>query len=248
MATPVRGTVVERKDWADGLITLTVEAPNNEFVAGQFINVGFEVDGKAVRRSYSIAEAPGKHLCFYLTLVDTGVITPLLFKLQVGDSVDLDQKALGMFTQDHLPESRDIWLLGTGTGLGPYISMLREGKIFERYENIIVVHGVRESAHLGYKDEILELAKQHPEGKLRYIASVTRDRGLEGSLSDRFPQAIENGSLEKAAGLEITAEHSHVMLCGNGQMIKDTIATLEGRGLKRHRKREPGHITMEKYS
>lgn len=239
-------TVIGRRDWAPGLMTLTLEADVEPFSAGQFFNLGLYRDGELLRRSYSAASAPGTPLEFYLTQVQDGALTPLLFALRAGDRVYVERKPQGFFTLEYVPPCRDLWMIATGTGLGPFIAMLRTEQPWQRAERVILVHGVREPAQLNYADEIAEHAARRP-GRLERVPVVSRDPSASGVLHGRVTTTLADGSLERRAGAALTPEGSHVMLCGNPAMIEEMSTALKQRGLRRHRQRNPGHITIEKY-
>jgi len=240
-----QGQVAARRDWAPGLITLTVDAGIEPFVAGQFVNLGLEIEGQFLRRSYSIASAPGAALEFYLKEVPGGALTPRLTRLEPGATVWVERKPQGFFTLGYVPPSRELWLVATGTGLGPFLAMLRASDLWQRFERVSVVHGARYTTHLSYADELAALAAAHP-GRLSYTPLVSG--GSPGSaLSGRVTTAFADGSLEARAGLALDPERSHLMLCGNPDMILELTAVLALRGLRKHRVRTPGHITAEKY-
>lgn len=240
------GTVVHRREWAEGLITLRLEVDAPPFRAGQFVNLGLDVGGTLIRRSYSMASAPGAPLEFYLTRVSGGALTPRLFDLPLGGRVDVEGDAQGFFTLNYVPDARDLWLVATGTGLGPFISILRTEEPWRRFERIVVVHGVRDRSQLGYSDELDAMSRAR-DGRLARVAVVSREASADGCVPGRVTNALEQGALEARAGTQLSSEHSHVMLCGNPAMIQDMTALLKARGLKRHRLRAPGHISIEKY-
>ena len=240
-----QGRVAARRDWAPGLITLTVEATIEPFNAGQFVNLGLELGGQFVRRSYSIASSPGAPLEFYLKEVEAGALTPQLTRLEPGASVWVERKPQGFFTLAYVPPCRDLWLVATGTGLGPFLAMLRGAEIWQRFERVSVVHGARSAAHLSYAEELAALGAKHM-GRLSYTQLVSG--GSSGNaLPGRVTTALADGSLEARAGFSLDPERSHVMLCGNPDMILEVTAVLAVRGLRKHRVRNPGHITAEKY-
>lgn len=234
--------VIARTDWADDLWTARFDVDVLPFSPGQFVNVGLDLSGDFVRRSYSIASAPEAPLELYLVKVEGGALTPHLYELGVGATVRIDDKPYGVFTLEHVPDADVLWLVASGTGLGPYVSMLRSGRLWPRFATVVLVHGARYAAHLGYRDELTALAERRP---FRYVPMVTRERH-EDLLNGRIPAGLESGVIEKAAGHALDTA-SHVMLCGNPRMIADTISVLERRGLKKHRTRAPGHISTEKY-
>ncbi|AGN86527.1 MULTISPECIES: ferredoxin--NADP(+) reductase [Enterobacteriaceae] len=247
MADWVTGKVTKVQFWTDALFSLTVHAPVHPFTAGQFAKLGLEIDGERVQRAYSYVNAPSNpDLEFYLVTVPEGKLSPRLAALQPGDEVLLVSEAAGFFVLEEVPDCDTLWMLATGTAIGPYLSMLQEGKDLERFKNLVLVHAVRYAADLSYLPLMLELQKRY-EGKLRIQTVVSRET-LSGSLTGRVPALIESGALEEAVGLPMTAETSHVMLCGNPQMVRDTTQLLKDtRQMAKHLRRRPGHITAEHY-
>ncbi|MCA9634265.1 MAG: ferredoxin--NADP reductase [Myxococcales bacterium] len=237
-------TLIERHDWAPGLATFRLDA-TPQFAAGQFFNFGVDTPQGPIRRSYSAASAPGQALEFYVTEVSGGALTPSLFGLRPGDALELDPKPQGFFTLNYVPEARDAWLLATGTGLGPFISMLRDAELWGHFQRVFLVHGVRERAHFAYADELRELETKR--GNFRYLRCVSREEPAPGEAAGRIPAALADGRLQALAGAELEPEHSHVLLCGNPRMIDDTHEALKPLGLIKHRVRKPGHISSEKY-
>lgn len=247
MAEWVSGKVTKIEYWTDALFSLTVHAPVHPFTAGQFTKLGLEIDGERVQRAYSYVNAPNNpDLEFYLVTVPDGKLSPRLAALKPGDEVQLVSEAAGFFVLDEVPDCETLWMLATGTALGPYLSILQEGKDLERFKNLVLVHAVRYAADLSYLPLMLDLQKRY-EGKLRIQTVVSRE-SLPGSLTGRIPALIESGALEDAAGLSMTAENSHVMLCGNPQMVRDTQQLLkDSRQMTKHLRRRPGHMTAEHY-
>jgi ferredoxin--NADP+ reductase len=239
------GRVLARQDWAPGLFSLTVDARTEPFLPGQFVNLALEIEGVIERRSYSIASPPGSPLEFLFAAVPGGRLTPALLRLAPGDPILVEPKPQGFFTLRWVPEAPELWLLATGTGLGPFLSILRSGVLWERFESVVLAHGVRDRAHLAHRSELLELSRTQP--KFRLVALVSREPEAPDALQGRVTTALVQGSLERAAGLAITPERSHLMLCGNPAMIDEMIERLAERGLRKHRVRAPGHITIEKY-
>lgn len=246
MAEWVEATVVERRDWNDDLISLRFKAALEPFKAGQFIRVGLDIEGERVGRPYSLVNAPYEDLNeIYFNIVEEGPLSPRLARLQPGDRLWAVPKPSGLLTLDEVPEARHLWLLATGTALGPFLSILKTPAPWERFETIVLGHSVRRHSELTYQDSIRRLREAHGD-QLRFVPFITREPCGE-HLGQRIPACIESGSLEAKTGLELKPEDSHVLLCGNSAMLQDTLAVLEKRGLRRHRRREPGHIGMEKY-
>jgi ferredoxin--NADP+ reductase len=220
-------------------------AQSADFKPGQFMNLGLQLPGGFVSRSYSLASAPGQPLEVLLARVGEGALTPALFELKEGDALALDPKPQGFFTFDFVPPHRELWLLATGTGLGPFLSMLRAGAAFERAERVVLVHGTRGAAELAHREELVHLEKARGDS-FRYVPVLSREPE-PGLLAGRLTAALTSGQLEERAETRLAPESAHVMLCGNPAMIDEVIALLSARGMKRHRQRAPGHITTEKY-
>ena len=239
------GRLLSRRDWAPGLSTLRVEADVEPFSPGQFVNLSIEGAADEDRRSYSIASPPGAPLEFLVTEVAGGKLTPKLLALGPGDPLLVERKPQGFFTLRWVPAARDLWMVATGTGLGPFLSMLKGSELWERFERVVVVHGVRDASHLAHRDDLVRLGAERPA--LTHVGVVSREAVASPLLHGRVTTALDDGSLERAAGVAIAPEHTHVMLCGNPQMIEDMTGRLATRGLRKHRVRTPGHITIEKY-
>jgi ferredoxin--NADP+ reductase len=209
------------------------------------MNLGLQLPSGFVSRSYSLASAPGEELEVLLARVGDGALTPALFDLAEGAELTLDPKPQGFFTFDYVPPHRELWMLATGTGLGPFISMLRSGEAFARAERVLLVHGTRSAADLAYRDELEALVRTR-QGAFAYVPVLSR-QSEPGLLQGRITSALASGALEERAGISVAPESAHVLLCGNPAMIDEVIAQLGERGLRRHRQRTPGHITTEKY-
>ena len=240
-----RGTIKRKKIWSDGLFTLEIHAPDVEkFEPGQFLQLGIEQEGKHLHRPYSVASPHGEVLDFFIVLVEEGRLTPHLWKMDVGDEIDISQKGVGSFTLSHCPDASTLWLIATGTGLAPYIAMLREKEVWDRYQKIFVLHGVRYAHELAYQDE-LEAYRSENGDRFDYVPLVSRadvDHGLRG----RITHCVENGSLESHVNAEITTD-SCIMMCGNPDMLTEMEELLGKRGIKKHKRKEPGQIVFERY-
>jgi ferredoxin--NADP+ reductase len=246
MANWKRAEVVENHRWTERLYSLRFDVELPAFKAGQFVRVGLDIDGERVTRPYSLVNAPGQGLGeIYYNPVPEGPLSPRLAALQPGDQLWVSDNANGLLVLDEIPDSRHLWLFATGTGIGPFVSILATEEPWQRFERVVLVHSVRTVAELGYRDQLEALAEVRP-AQFRYLPTVTRET-LPGGLGRRIPDLLVDGSLEQAADLPISAAHAHVLLCGSAQMIGDTSEILGGRGLKKHRRREPGHISIEKY-
>ncbi|MBB1385841.1 ferredoxin--NADP reductase [Pseudoalteromonas sp. SG45-5] len=232
--------------WNETLFSLTLNADVEPFKAGQFTKLSVMDNDKRIVRAYSYVNSPENNdLEFYLINVANGLLSPRLAKLQPGDTVLIERRATGFFTLDEIPQSEQLWMLSTGTAIGPFLSMLQQSEIWQKYQYINLVHGVRYNNDLSYQELINELLKQYPE-QLNYIPVVSREKPLQG-LNGRITKAIANKTLFEHVKLSPTANNAQFMICGNPQMVKDTTELLIGQNFKRNRRREPGQITVEQY-
>lgn len=247
MAEWVNARIKQVHGWTDSLFSITVNAPVDPFIAGQFAKLALEIDGERVQRAYSYVNAPSdENLEFYLVTVPEGKLSPRLHALQSGQELMITKEAAGFFVLDEIPECKTLWMLATGTAIGPYLSILQEGIGLERFDHIVLVHAARYAQDLSYLPLMQQLQQRYND-KLRIQTVVSREEAT-GSLTGRVPALIENGELEAAVGLPMTAGESHIMLCGNPQMVRDTQLLLrETRGMRKHLKRKPGHMTSEHY-
>ena len=264
-------TVAHRTEVAPGLMILRIvlDASPFPFTAGQYVVLGLKASAPRVagtdddpeggttsaggdtliRRAYSIASSSrtDEFLEFYLTLVTSGELTPRLFHLRANDRVYVGPKAVGVFTLDRTPGDRHVLLVGTGTGLAPYVSMLRSELACGGPRKFIVLQGARYSWDLGYRAELAVLARRCPN--LIYIPVISRAigdptwRGPIGHLQD----VLFSGVVERETGLRLSPENFHVYLCGHPGMIEQAIAGLVERGFRRDRAREMGSLHVEEY-
>ncbi|MBI1450022.1 MULTISPECIES: ferredoxin--NADP reductase [Acinetobacter] len=236
--------------WTPTLFSFTMTRPAHfKFTAGQFARIGLKVGEELVVRAYSVVSSPfDETLEFFSIVVPDGAFTSNLQHLKVGDELYLEKIPYGYLTlaryQQPLPH--DLWLLATGTGLAPFLSMLQDFDTWSKYQKINLVYSVRTAAELAYVDRIQEIAETFGEGHVgfKFISIITRDPSAQ--LHDRLPVLIENGELEKVAGIELSPATSHVMLCGNPEMVDDTKEALKRRGLTMNRRGE-GNIAVENY-
>jgi ferredoxin--NADP+ reductase len=242
----VEGRVAGKRRWTERLYTLQVDAPVDPFRAGQFSRLGLDLDGERVARPYSYVNAPEERpLEFYFNIVPGGPLSPRLAALEPGDAIWVLPKASGMLTLEHLPEAEHLWLLATGTAVGPFLSILKTPEPWRRFSRVVLAHAVRIAAELAYRGLIEDIGARQG-GQFAYVPFVSReDTGF--AIRGRIPEAIRDGRLEARAGLEIGAARSQVMVCGNPAMVEDTLAVLEARGLKRNKRREPGQVSLEAY-
>jgi ferredoxin--NADP+ reductase len=236
-----------------------------DFKPGQFVPIGLppsatkcaeateepvEPDqNKMIKRAYSIASSNTSkdYVEFYITLVHSGALTPRLFNLNIGDKIWLGAKFVGMFTLGEVAEDQNIVLIGTGTGVAPYMSMLRSDAL-HRKGNILVIHGAANSWDLGYSSELNLLQAISP--KFKYIPTITVPEREHSPWSGRteFIQDIwEDGTIEKLWGFKPTAENTHIFLCGNPNMVNGMIEGLEKEGFVEQTRKVEGQIHAEKF-
>jgi ferredoxin--NADP+ reductase len=241
MSAWLEGKVIENRRWTDTLFSLRVEAPRLGFAAGQFVRLALDVDGERVARPFSFVNAPEDPVMeFYGVIVPEGPLSPRLAALKPGDSLQIADNPSGFLVLREVPAAEDLWMLATGTGIAPFLSILRTGEPWQKYRRVTLVHAARYARELVYSDLLLQLERQH-ESRFKAIKFVSREKSPQ-ALEGRIPAAIRDGRLGP-----ISAERSQFMLCGNPQMLKDVTAALVERGFRKHRRRAPGHITVESF-
>lgn len=248
-----RQTLLDVQPLTPSLFTLrTTRDAGFRFVAGQFARLGVtKADGSIAWRAYSMVSSPHDEFLEFLSIVvPGGEFTSELSRLREGDSLLVDKQAFGYLTLDRFVDGRDLWLLSTGTGVAPFLSILQDFEVWEKFERIILVYSAREGRELAYQDLIAGLEQREYlaeyAGKLQFIATVTREQ-VPDALRGRITDLIANGQLESAAGVALSAEHSRVMICGNPQMIDDTRALLKERDMRLSLSRRPGQVAVENY-
>lgn len=245
MAKWHNGKVLENRHWNERLTSLRIEAPLQGFESGQFVRVGLEIDGEVVARPYSLVNTPDESaLEIYFNIVDEGPLSPKLFELEAGDDILVAERPAGFLTVSEIPASNNLWMLATGTAIGPFLSILKGEAVWDKFEKITLCYSVRTHEELAYREDIEKISTQHPE-QFCFIPVITRE-AVEGALNQRIPASIENGDLEGRANVKIS-DDSHVMICGSTEMITEVSAILDSRGMRKHKRREPGHYTTEKY-
>jgi ferredoxin--NADP+ reductase len=242
----LEGRVLENRHWTPALFSLRVAGPVPPFEAGQFVRIALDVGGERIARPFSFVNAPGEMpLEFFGVIVPGGPLSPRLALLQPGDALYYAPNPSGFLVLSEVPDAEELWLVATGAGLAPYLSILRTDAPWRRYGRVILVHGARRSSELVYRDLIGQVGRERG-ASFKYITFVSRETAA-GSLAGRIPAAVRDGRLEAAAGAGISPERSQFMLCGNPDMVKDVTAALVERGLRKHRRRAPGQITAENF-
>jgi len=266
-------TVLSKTTWTPNLFSFTVSRPDSfKFTAGQFVRLGVnpsqlkyyqqtdasdEISDSALNedvfRAYSIVSSPFDEVIeFFSIVIPDGAFTSQLQHLQVGDELLLNTMPFGFLTlaRYQKPLPKDLWLLATGTGLAPFLSMLQDLKTWEDYEHIVLAYSARSLDELAYVEKIESLQEDFGTlvdnpAKLIFIPIVTREP-VEGALSERLPKLLLEGTLQARAGIALDIDTTHVMLCGNPDMVEDTKEALKTLGLVMNRRGE-GNIAVENY-
>lgn len=234
-------TVTGVHHWTDAYFSFTTTRdPGFRFENGQFVMIGLEVEGRPLMRAYSIASANWEeHMEFFSIKVENGPLTSRLQHIQVGDKILIGKKPTGTLLLHDLHPGRNLYLLGTGTGFAPWLSLIKDPEAYERYDHIVLCHGVRNETDLCYRDYITRVLPQHEflgdmvREKLKYFPAVTRhDFEVEGiSHRGRLTELMGNGQMMAALGLDpLDAEHDRAMVCGSPQMLADFRELLDSRG------------------
>ena len=270
MAKEPNARVLQRVDVTPELMILRVvpdgwELP--EFTPGQFGVLGLPgshprhavadpddpapvAPDKLIRRAYSVASSSKErqYVEFYISLVRSGALTPRLWTLQTGDTLWMGPKFSGMFTIDRVPVDLNVLLIATGTGLAPYMSMIRSELLNHRDRRIGVIHGARHSWDLGYRSELSTLARLFPNFEYMPIISEPEEEPVAwGGLTGYINQRWQEGAFTEVLGYRPTPEDTHIFLCGNPKMIEGMIEVLGVDGFVEHTKSQPGQIHLERY-
>lgn len=270
-------TVLSKTTWTPNLFSFTVSRPDSfKFTAGQFVRLGVNPSqlqyykqqsemsedindetnvalNEDIFRAYSIVSSPfDEVLEFFSIVIPDGAFTSQLQHLQVGDELLLNTMPFGFLTlaRYQKPLPKDLWLLATGTGLAPFLSMLQDLKTWEDYEHIVLAYSARSTDELAYVKTIERLQEDFGSlvdnpATLTFIPIVTRE-SVEDALTERLPKLLLEGTLQERAGIELDIDSTHVMLCGNPDMVEDTKETLKSLGLVMNRRGE-GNIAVENY-
>ncbi|WP_111656973.1 ferredoxin--NADP reductase [Isoalcanivorax indicus] len=247
-----RETVTSVRHWNDTLFSFTTSRdPGFRYKNGHFTMIGLEVEERPLLRAYSIVSANyEEELEFFSIKVPDGPLTSRLQKIQVGDQVLVSRKPTGTLVADHLLPGRNLYLLSTGTGLAPFMSIIKDPDVYEQYDKVILTHGVRHVSELAYRDIIEEELPNNEffgelvRDKLIYYPTVTREPFRN---QGRLTTLMENGKLFSDIGLpDIDPEHDRFMLCGSPSMLKDLCALLDSRGFRETRGGELGHYVIER--
>jgi ferredoxin--NADP+ reductase len=247
MAQWLDAKVVKRIDWNDHLFSLTCSCADFPgFTPGQFTKFGVMRDGKIISRPYSLVNSSNNpELEIVAVPVADGVLSPDLHAMQPGDDIKVMAPATGFLVLDEVPDSQNLWLLATGTGVGPFLSILSGADPWQRFDKITLVYGVRHANDLAYLNNIHHWLEQYPQ-RFSFIPVVSREP-MQGALRGRIPALLQSGQIQQQSQQSLNATDSQVMLCGNPQMITSALEVLTDMGLKKHLRRSPGQISMERY-
>ena len=252
MATLNTETVLDVRHWTDTLFSFTATRdPGFRFINGQFTMIGLTVEGKPLLRAYSMCSANyEEELAFFSIKVPSGPLTSRLQSLRVGDKLLVGGKPVGTLIQDNLLPGSTLYLLATGTGIAPFVSIIKDPEAYERYDRVVLAHGCRDVAELGYGALMVEQLLAHEwlgeiaAGKLLYYPTVTRAAFRN---TGRITTLLETGRLQTDLGLPpLDAASDRVMLCGSPAMLHDLDLLLRGKGFEEGSHAAPGHYVIEK--
>ena len=238
--------------WTDRLFSFTTTRSQSlRFSNGHFTMIGLRVDGKPLLRAYSIVSPNYEETLEFLSIkVPDGPLTSRLQHIQPGDSVIVGHKPTGTLLIDYLLPGKRLYLLGTGTGLAPFMSIIRDPDTYEKFDQVILVHGCRLVSELAYRDYITQELPQHEflgelvSSQLRYYPTVTRE---PFPTQGRIPELIESGRMARDLGLpDLHPQLDRVMLCGSPEMLKSIKEVLEKRGFKEGNTTTPGDFVVER--
>ena len=238
--------------WTDRLFSFTTTRdPALRFSNGHFTMIGLRINNKPLLRAYSIASANYEESLEFLSIkVEDGPLTSKLQHIQVGDTIVVGRKPTGTLLIDYLLPAKRLYMFSSGTGLAPFMSIIRDPETYEKFEEVILVHGVREVAELAYHDYITKELPQHEflgemiTKQLRYYPTVTREAyHHQGRITD----LIENGKLFSDLGVPtLNREQDRIMICGSPGMLRDLKGMLEARGFNEGNTSKPGDFVIER--
>ncbi len=257
--TAYNATLSARQDCSTDAAFFHVKAdagPLPEFKPGQFVTIGLSEnpgdesprEDALVRRPYSLANAEGSlaEAELFISRVDDGDLTQQLWQLTAGSRVWMDQRIKGTFTLEPVPRGLDLLMISTGTGVVPYVSMLRSYRGTDRWRRFVLVNGARSSAELGFHEELLRMADEDPS--LTYLPVVSREpeasgwRGLRGRVQEALTSVFD-----EPAGNRVVPDRCHAFVCGNPDMIGSVSELLQARGFQTGTSNAPGNLHFEKY-
>jgi len=252
MSALIHERVLHVHHWTDTLFTFTATRdPSFRFASGQFTMIGLMVEGKPLLRAYSMVNAHYDETLEFLSIkVQDGPLTSRLQHIVPGDTVLVGRKPTGTLILDNLTPGRRLYMLATGTGLAPFMSLIKDPEVYERFETVVLTHTCRTAAELAYRDLITKDLPQNEffgdqlAAKLRYYPTVTREPfHTQGRVTD----LIQNGKVAADLGLpDLNAAEDRVMLCGSPELLRDARALCESRGFVEGSMNQPGSFVVEK--
>ena len=234
-------TVLDVRHWTHDYFSFSTTRDDGfRFENGQFVMIGLEAEGRPLLRAYSIASANWEEqLEFFSIKVANGPLTSRLQHIQPGDTILVGRKPTGTLLIHDLHPGRNLYLLGTGTGFAPWLAVIKDPETYERFDNVILAHGVRNASDLAYRDYIIHELPRHEflgeqiTAKLKYYPAVTREDFVFAGRDQRgrLTQLLDSGRMTDQLGLPpLDPAHDRAMLCGSPQMLADFRAMLDARG------------------
>ncbi len=252
MSAFLEETVLTVHHWTDRLFSFTTTRDSSlRFSNGHFTMIGLRVEGKPLLRAYSIVSANyEEHLEFLSIKVPDGPLTSRLQHIQPGDKIVVGRKPTGTLLIDYLLPGKRLYLLGSGTGLAPFLSVARDPDTYERFEKVILVHGVRQVAELCYHDYLTKVLPLHEalgeyvSNQMLYYPTVTRENYAH---QGRITEVMDNGRLTQELGLPpLDPSHDRIMICGSPGLNKDMRAILDAKGFREGNTTTPGDYVVER--
>ncbi len=234
--------VTSVRQWSDKTFSFTTTRPDNfQFENGEFVTIGLKTEGKLIARAYSIVSTNDTaHLEFLSIHVPDGPLTSKLAQVREGDGVWINSKTTGSLTLKYVQPGRNLYLLATGTGLAPFISLIRSAEVYQQYQHVILIHTVRTTKELAYRDEL----QSHSHARFLYVPTVTRE---EFPVNQRCSDLFKSGELFALRNLPAAdPAFDRVMICGNPNMNKDMSDYLEKQGWTMTDYHGVGNFTVEK--
>jgi ferredoxin/flavodoxin---NADP+ reductase len=252
MAALETQTVLDVKHWTDRLFSFRITRDRGfRFENGQFVMIGLEVDGRPLLRAYSIASANYEETMeFFSIKVPNGPLTSRLQNIQVGDQIIVGKKPTGTLVQPSLTDGKRLYLVSTGTGIAPFISVIKDPEAYERFDSIVLIHGCRFIDELAYGEESVakvlddEIIGEFARGKLLYYPTVTREPYRN---TGRVTDLLRDGTIPAAFGFPpLDPAHDRVMICGSEAMLADMVLLMRDFGFKEGSSSEPASYVIEK--
>jgi ferredoxin--NADP+ reductase len=252
MSSMHQETVLDVRHWNDSLFSFTTTRDKGlRFKNGHFLMIGLEVEGRPLMRAYSVASANYEdHLEFYSIKVPNGPLTSRLQHLKPGDAILVNKRPTGTLIVNNVRPGKRLFMLSTGTGLAPFMSIIRDPETYEKFEHVTIVHGVRYVSELGYSHYIQtelpahEYIGEQVQKQLHYYPTVTREAFRnQGRITD----LLAAGKITRELGLsDLDPEHDRIMICGSPAMLADTVQLLESRGFREGSSHDPAEFTIER--